>query len=63
MKDKIDLNIVKVKKRRSKKKISPLSKSYSQFLKKKKVNDHQKKGETIADIRINVIKKDSRQVC
>ena len=61
MKDKqddIELSIIKVKKRKSNKaKKSPISKSYSNYLKNKKSDDHKKKGKDIVDIKINVIKK------
>ena len=61
MKDKqddIELSIIKVKKRRSnKERKSPISKSYSNYLKNKKSDDHKKKGKDIVDIKINVIKK------
>ena len=61
MKDKqddIELSIIKVKKRRSnKERKSPISKSYSNYLKNKKSDNHKKKGTDIVDIKINVIKK------
>ena len=58
--DGIELSIIKVKKKKSKGKKSPISKQYSNYLRNKKSDDHKRKGKDIADIKINVIKRNTK---